>query len=230
MSVLTALLGGRMPHSLLFDLDGTLVDSVPDLASAVDAMLADLDLPLAGVDRVRHWVGNGATELVRRALAGCDLPAQTGAISGERLNLGLARFREHYRRCNGQHSRVYPGVEDSLRILRERGTRLGLVTNKPVEFIEPLLGSVGLAGWFDVHVGGDSLPVKKPSPAPLLYAMAYLESPPDAVMVIGDSRNDIAAARAASLPVIVLSYGYNHGEDIHQAGADLVVDSLEELL
>lgn len=221
---------GQLPKAILFDLDGTLVDSVPDLTTAVDAMLTDLELPVAGEAKVRQWVGNGATQLVRHALADSMEHQACAAIDPAHLSHALERFRHHYRRCNGELSQVYPGVSEALEALHNHGCKLGVVTNKPVEFTAPLLELLGLSRWFGVQVGGDSLPQKKPDAAPLLHALACLQTHISQALMIGDSRNDILAARAAGMPVIVLSYGYNHGADIRLEGADFVVDSLAELL
>lgn len=228
--VLTSLLKGRRPTAVLFDLDGTLVDSVPDLAAATDEMLRRLGRTPAGEAQVRLWVGNGAAMLVRRALAGGTDPDRLAALDDQDLELALGVFFDAYQQCNGAHSRVYEGVSPLLETLRAQSVRLGVVTNKPARFTGPLLERMGLAGHFDIMVSGDTLATKKPDPAPLIHAVQTLGSSVESSLMVGDSINDILAARAAGMPVVAVSYGYNHGRDIRDEGADLVVDSLMELL
>ena len=221
---------GDLPSAVLFDLDGTLVDSAPDLAQAVDDMLRALGRAPAGEELVRSWVGNGATMLVKRALAGTMDADTVNALEEAVWRPALDKFFEAYHIVNGRHTVPYPGIESFLQTLHERGCRLGVVTNKPAAFTGPLLDSLGLTHWFDVVVSGDTLPVKKPDPAPLLHALACLDVPPAVALMVGDSINDVEAAHAAGMPVVAVSYGYNHGHDISTAGADIVVDSLMDLL
>lgn len=221
---------GDLPSAVLFDLDGTLVDSAPDLTLATDTMLVALGREPVGEERVRSWVGNGATVLVKRALAGTMDPAAVNAIEESVWRPALDKFFDAYHEVNGLHTVPYPGVEAFLQTLHERGCRLGVVTNKPAAFTDPLLEKLGLAHWFDITVSGDTLPVKKPDPAPLLHALASFDVPPAAALMVGDSINDVQAAHAAGMPVVAVSYGYNHGHDISTAGADIVVDSLMDLL
>ena len=228
--VLTRLLGGRWPQTVLFDLDGTLVDSVPDLAAAIDEMLRALQRPPVGEAKVRLWVGNGAAMLVRRALAGGTKDASVAGLDEAEVERAMAIFFAAYQDCNGVHSRVYESVEPLLAVLADRGSRLGVVTNKPARFTGPLLEQMGLAHYFGVTVSGDSLSTKKPDPAPLAYALEKLGGAAVDCLMVGDSVNDIQAARAAGMPVVAVSYGYNHGRDVREEGADLVVDSLRELL
>ncbi|WP_409457101.1 phosphoglycolate phosphatase [Pseudomonas oryzihabitans] len=224
MSALVRLGGGHPPELVMFDLDGTLLDSAPDLAAAVDAMLERLGRAPAGLAKVRLWIGNGARVLVRRALA--DDMAHA-AVDDAAADEALALFMELY---GGSHAltRVYPGVLDSLALLRTLGVRLAVITNKPERFVAPLLADMGL-GDFDWIVGGDTLPQQKPDPAGLLHVMARAQVSADQALFIGDSRNDIRAARAAGVRCVALSYGYNHGEPIAKEMPDLVVDDLREL-
>ena len=208
--------GGASMHPILdgidlvaFDLDGTLIDSVPDLALAVDAALADLDLPAAGEARVRDWVGNGSLVLMERA---------------------HSAFLAHYGRDPGAHTRLYPGVRECLDALRERGLPLALVTNKPHAFIAPLLEGLGLYEHFALCLGGDSLPEKKPHPAPLLHLASHFALAPSRCLMVGDSRHDIAAGRAAGFRTLAVPYGYNHGEPVQASAPDGVVESLAELV
>lgn len=221
-----------------FDLDGTLIDSVPDMAIAVDAALVELGLPAAGRARVRDWVGNGSLVLMERALrfaANVDADANAGASPAGPLPDGMlerahAAFLAHYARAPGAHTRLYPGVRECLEGLRDLGLPLALVTNKPEAFIAPLLGGLGLADDFALCLGGDSLAEKKPHPAPLLYVASHFAVSPTACLMVGDSRHDIAAGRAAGFRTLAVPYGYNHGEPVRDSGPDGVVESLAELV
>lgn len=227
---LTDLFDGRWPEVALFDLDGTLVDSAPDLAAAVDRTLEQLGRKPAGLERVRQWVGHGSPILIRRALAGkADWEAASPADDAL-FDDALALFFTHYRQLNGQYARVYPGAEACLEALAEHGCCLAVVTNKPEQFTGPLLRQLGLAKYFQLVVGGDTLDTKKPDPAPLLHAMETLNGTPDRTVMIGDSAADVSAARTAGLPCVAVTYGYNFGKPAQALGADSVVDSLSELL
>jgi phosphoglycolate phosphatase len=209
----------------LIDLDGTLVDSVPDLAQSVDAMMAALGLAPHGETAVRNWVGNGVERLVKRAL--------TGSLDGEPSAADFDRaypiFLDLYAAHNGKRSRLYPGVRDGLAVLEGRGIRVGCVTNKAARFTEPLLAALGIYERFDIIISGDTLPEKKPSPLPLLHAAQHFGVAPADVLMVGDSISDVKAARAAGFPVVCVSYGYNHGRDIREAEPDAIIDSLAEL-
>ena len=210
---------------ILIDLDGTLVDSVPDLAFCVDAMLARLGRPPRGEARVRDWVGNGVERLVRRALI--------GQLDGEPDEAEFARayplFLELYRDHTSQRSALYPGVREGLDCLKARGYALGCITNKAAEFTEPLLRDLGLRSDFRLLISGDTLPRKKPDPLPLRHAAAHFGVTPAESLMVGDSVSDVKAARAAGFRVFCVSYGYNHGRDIREAHPDAVLDSLAEL-
>ncbi|WP_210395638.1 phosphoglycolate phosphatase [Motiliproteus sediminis] len=216
------------PEAVLFDLDGTLVDSVPSLAAAVDRTLAALGRPQAGVDKVRDWVGNGAQKLVERALAGNReaLPAP----AADQVEDALALFLEFYGEQPEVGTRLYPGVSECLQQLSARQVPMAVVTNKPERFVPPLLDSFGIDGHFALVLGGDSLATKKPHPAPLQHAAEHFGVAPERCLMVGDSMTDVRAARAAGMPVACVSYGYNHGTPISEAGADWTVDSLTELL
>ena len=211
--------------AVLFDLDGTLVDSVPDLALAVDRMLAELGRAPAGEAKVREWVGNGSANLVKRALTG----RMDGDVEPGLLESALTSFFAHYESVLCFNSRLYDGVEAALADLNARDLALAVVTNKPERFTLQLLETLGLAGRFAVVVGGDTLSEKKPHPAPLLYAAARLGVTPEYSLMVGDSRNDVEAARRAGMRVVCVPYGYNHGEPIALAAPDAVVENLSEL-
>lgn len=212
-------------QAVLIDLDGTLLDTIPDLAAAANAMLAELgaaQLPLADI---ATFVGKGTEVLVRRCLTDerVRLPADDAGTAR-----ALAVFNRHYHAVNGRAARLYPGVLKGLRAFREQGARLAVVTNKPTEFTFPLLESSGLAEWFSVVVCGDTCPRKKPDPLPLLHACELLGCPPGRALAIGDSINDALAARAAGITVLAVPYGYNEGRDIHSLDIDGIVFGLDE--
>lgn len=226
MKPLRALCGGELPRLVMFDLDGTLIDSVPDLAAAVDRMLVELGRPPAGVEQVREWVGNGARVLVRRALAGGLDHAAVGVTETEEA---LARFLDIYADCH-HLTALYPGVHELLEALSTAAVELAVVTNKPERFVAPLLEQVGLGGYFRWIIGGDTLPQQKPDPAALLQVMRLAGVSAAQALFVGDSRNDVLAARAAKVPCVAVSYGYNHGRPIAEEQPGLVVDSLAALL
>ena len=226
MKPLRALCGGELPRLVMFDLDGTLIDSVPDLVEAVDRMLVELGRAPAGVEKVRDWVGNGARVLVRRALAGGLEHAAVGEAETEEA---LARFLDIYADCHNL-TELYPGVHELLEALSTAAVELAVVTNKPERFVAPLLEQVGLGGYFRWIIGGDTLPQQKPDPAALLQVMHLAGVEAAQALFVGDSRNDVLAARAAAVPCVAVSYGYNHGRPIAEEQPSLVVDSLVELL
>ncbi|HHB12709.1 MAG TPA: phosphoglycolate phosphatase [Chromatiales bacterium] len=213
------------PRMILIDVDGTLVDSVPDLAHCVDETLRALGLPERGARRVRTWVGNGVERLVKRALTD-DMEAEPDATLYARA---LPLFLECYARNTARRSRLYPGVREGLEALKAERIPLGAVTNKAERFTLPLLQELGIRDYFDIVVSGDTLPRKKPDPAPLLYAARELGAQPEKSLMVGDSRSDVKAARAAGFAIVCVSYGYNHGRDIRLEHPDAVIDSLAEL-
>ena len=210
---------------IMYDLDGTLVESVPDLAMALDKTLADLHLPAAGADKTRLWVGNGIPTLVKRALADAQQPE-----AGILLEQAIERFRHHYQQVLGAESYLYPGVSRFLQAMQACGVKQSIITNKSEAFTEQLLKLMGINHYFDLVLGGDSLSEKKPHPMPLLHTLKALDIAPNKAVMVGDSVNDVRAARAAGIAVIGLPYGYNHGNPIETANPDAVVSSLTELL
>lgn len=213
------------PAMVLLDVDGTLVDSVPDLAYCVDEMLRALGRPPEGEARVRNWVGNGVERLVRRALIG-QLDGEPEPADFDRA---YPLFLELYQANTATRSRLYPGVRAGLDRLRQDGLPLGCVTNKAGRFTDPLLRTLGLYDDFGIIVAGDTLPVKKPDPGPLLHAAQHFGVAPQDCLMVGDSKSDVHAARAAGFQIACMSYGYNHGEDIRHYQPDVVLDSLAEL-
>ncbi|SFL84997.1 phosphoglycolate phosphatase [Marinobacter zhejiangensis] len=227
---LTELFSGQWPGTILFDLDGTLVDSAPDLAVATDTMLQALGKASAGEAQVRTWVGNGAAVLVRRALAGRHDYEDDGQHDETVFERAMALFLEAYHSVNGHHATLFEGIETFLQAAHSQGCKLGVVTNKPAAFTDDLLERMGLAHWFDITVSGDTLPVKKPAPEPLFHALDALGGCREDALMVGDSITDISAAKNAGLPVVAVRYGYNHGGPVDGLGAEIVVDSLTELL
>jgi len=215
----------RKPALALIDLDGTLVDSVPDLALCVDQMMAHLGRPPRGEQAVRAWIGNGVPVLVRRALVG----AVDGEADPAEYEQALAIYLELYEKNVCVDSRPYAGVVEGLEQLKALGCRLGCVTNKAARFTQPLLDKLELSHFFEIIVSGDTLTKKKPDPAPLLYAAEQLGILPEHALMVGDSMHDVDAGRAAGFQVACVSYGYNHGHDIRASNPDAVIDSLTEL-
>lgn len=226
MSALERLFPGSLPRLVMFDLDGTLVDSVPDLAAAVDTMLAQLGREPAGIEAVREWIGNGARVLVRRALAGSLDHAHIDEAQTEHA---LELFSAAYA-ANHALTQVYPGVHETLKWLHKKRVKMALITNKPERFVAPLLDQMGLGRYFKWIIGGDTLPQQKPDPAALLFVMKMAKVKAQHALFIGDSRSDVQAAKAAGVNCIALSYGYNHGRPIAEESPALVIDDLRALM
>jgi len=214
------------PQLLLLDLDGTLIDSVPDLAAAVDAMLLGLQRMPAGEEKVSHWVGNGADVLIRRALCAGDEQAAV-ALAADDVTPARALFDAAYLQALHHATGAYPGVSEWLQRVT---TPKVLITNKPRLFTLPLLASLGWSDYFVQILCGDDLAEKKPSPMPLLHACQTQNVTPEQALMIGDSRNDIQAAKAAGIASVAVTYGYNHGEDIAASKPDWMVENLLQLL
>lgn len=215
---------------VMYDLDGTLVDSVPDLAIATDGMLEDMNLPKAGEEKVRLWIGNGIPILVKRALVDDMDGDRPGIVGREIFVKAYESFKHHYSVEVGKHSCLYPGIKEFLQAMADKGTQQAVVTNKSELFTSKLLKMMGIDHFFQLSLGGDSLDQQKPHPMPLLHAMEHFGVSKQHSIMIGDSSNDIKAAKAAGIRVIGLPYGYNHGEPIESSGPDLVVNNLTELL
>jgi phosphoglycolate phosphatase len=215
----------HQPQMVLIDLDGTLIDSVPDLAYCVDALMAELGLPARGEAKVRQWVGNGIERLVKRALLDQLDGEPDQALLDKALPIYLALYKENL----SKRSRLYPGVQDGLQFLHDAGYKLGCITNKAAAFTEPLLKDLGIYDYFRIVVSGDTLPVKKPDPLPLLHAAQFFKVEPSQALMVGDSISDVKAARAAGFQVVCVSYGYNHGQDIRDAHPDAVINSMAQL-
>jgi len=214
-------------HATLFeaaiiDLDGTMVDTVGDFEVALARALTELGQPTASRAFIARTVGKGSEHLITRTLAEVGAPASL-------FDEAWQRYQHHYLAINGQYSAVYPGVVEGLQMLRDLGLRLACITNKPNAFARPLLADKGLGGYFDHAFGGDAFAHKKPHPMPLLKACEALGSTPARTLVVGDSSNDAEAARAAGCPVVLVSYGYNHGEPVASARPDAIVDRIDQI-
>jgi len=212
-------------QAALLDLDGTLLDTIPDLAHAANAMRVELGMSALPEEAIATFVGKGVDNLIRRALA--------ASLTAEEPDPALflrarASFLRHYHLVNGEQSTLYEGVIDGLKAMRDLGLALAVVTNKPTEFTLPLLARSGLAGFFSVVVCGDSCARRKPDPDPMLYACQQLGVAPERSVAIGDSINDALAARAAGCQVLAVPYGYNEGQDVHTLDVDGIVATLTD--
>ncbi|MEN9316005.1 MAG: hypothetical protein RIS35_2398 [Pseudomonadota bacterium] len=208
--------------AVIIDLDGTLLDTVADLTAAVAAMLREIGRAPIPEDRVARYIGKGAEVLVHRAVT----DSVDGLLPEAEFERAIESFRRHYARENGLSARVYPGVIEGLERMRVMGLRLAVVTNKPEAFTVPLLERTGLLHHFELVVGGDTLPRRKPDPMQMLHVCARFGISPERVVAIGDSVNDALAARAAGMPVFAVPYGYNEGADVRTLDVDAIVDSL----
>lgn len=215
----------------IVDLDGTMVDTLGDFAEALNRMLRELALPATGAQHIEHMVGKGSEHLLRSVLAHV-LAASGQAADAARVealySAAWASYQRHYLAINGQYAQVYPGVVAGLQALQAAGLRLACLTNKPTDFAVPLLKAKGLDGYFSLVFGGDSFERKKPDPLPLLKTCEALGSTPARTLMVGDSSNDAQAARAAGCPVVLVTYGYNHGQPVRAVDADGFVDALAE--
>ena len=218
--------------AVILDLDGTMVDTLGDFGEALNRMLRELALPAIDAGAIEYMVGKGSEHLLRSVLHHVLAPMEQAqrAIKVENLYPeAWADYQRHYLAINGQYAAVYPGVAQGLAALRAAGLPLACLTNKPRNFALPLLQSKGLDGYFEKVLGGDSFERKKPDPLPLLKTCEALGTAPARTLMVGDSSNDAQAARAAGCPVVLVTYGYNHGQPVRAVDADGFVDSLAQL-
>ena len=213
---------------ILFDLDGTLVDSAPDLALALNHMLTTLKRKPFHTETIRSWVGNGAQTLVKRGLCGSSIVDED--IDPELFEQALEIFLQFYAQNLCVHTLIYPHVTVTLNTLKSKGYRLALVTNKPYDFIDPLLEGLALTGLFELSLGGDTLAKKKPDPMPLLHVCERLNVDVSECVMVGDSKNDILAAQAAKMHSIGVTYGYNYNEHISHYKPDYVVERIDKII
>lgn len=214
--------GAAAIKAAIIDLDGTMLDTVPDFELALNAMRAEFQLAPITQDVIKPMVGKGSEKLIRDVLS-LDFDAERVEAVYEEA---MAAYQRHYLAINGERSKLFDGVIEGLQALRALGLRLACVTNKPISFTTPLLAQKGLAPWFELVYGGDSLPKKKPDPLPLLQVCSDFDLPPQQVVAIGDSSNDAEAARAARCYVLTVPYGYNHGRPVQEIDSDGIVNSL----
>lgn len=215
----------RQPTLVLIDLDGTLVDSVPDLAYCLDEMMTALGLEPWGIEKARGWVGNGVDRLVKRALTDALWEDPADELFARAQPIFMALYAEN----TSGRSGLYDGVVDGLDFLKSAGFKVGCVTNKAEAFTLPLLKDVGIYDYFEIIVSGDTTAKKKPDPMPLLYAAEKMGVAAEDCLMVGDSMHDVEAARSAKFQVVSVPYGYNHGIDIRDAKPDAVIESLAEL-
>ena len=219
-------------QAAIIDLDGTLVDTLGDFEVALNRTMADLDLPNVSRALVARTVGKGSEHLILSVLQhqlGLPEVADCAGRSAENLlEAAWQRYQHHYLAINGQYAQVYPGVMEGLQQMQAAGLKLACVTNKPLAFARSLLLTKGLAPFFSHTFGGDSFERKKPDPLPLLQTCAALGTLPAQTLMVGDSSNDAQAARAAGCPVILLRYGYNHGQAVDALQADGHWDDLTQ--
>lgn len=208
-----------------FDLDGTLIDTAPDLMAALNFSLEQAGFRHVDEQLTRHWVGHGARVLIEQALQHMDQTANEQAIES-----ALNTFLEYYKAHIAEHSTIYPTVITTLRALRARGAKLAVVTNKRTDLTEPLLAETGMTQWFDLVVCGDTTPVPKPAAEPVIYGLTQLGLNSKEVLFVGDSQTDVLAARAADTAVVCVRDGYNQGIDVASLNPDGIIDEFSELL
>lgn len=214
---------------LIFDFDGTLIDSVPDLADATNAMLTTLGKDTYPIETIRNWIGNGSRLLVERALVG-KVEVAEGELTVEEADHAEQIFFEAYKNLSGSKTVAYPDVDNGLKKLHAAGYTLALVTNKPIRFVPKILQSFGWQDLFSEVMGGDSLAVKKPDPTPLLHVCEILNFSVDQAVMIGDSRNDMLAGQNANMDTLGLSYGYNYGQNIRVLNPTEAFDHFADLV
>lgn len=213
------------PELVLFDLDGTLIDTIPDLINSINELMPELDLPQRDETDIRSWVGNGMDTLVKRALAN----NMAGDIDDDSFTSAYKTYAPIYERNNGCSSKLYDGVKEGLDYLQSKKIELACVTNKQHCYALVVLEKMEIADYFSLVIGGDSLAEKKPHPLPLQHSADYFAIAHNKTLMVGDSVNDLNAARAAKMPIACVTYGYNHGNNIADANPDYVIDSIAEL-
>jgi phosphoglycolate phosphatase len=210
-------------EAIAFDLDGTLLDTVPDIAAACAKMMRRQGLPELPLADIRRFVGQGTGELVKRCLASIGMPADEAGLARV-----LADFRKAYEEENGLRTQIFPGVQEGLEKFAASGLPMVVATNKPAQFSEPLLAQTGLARFFRFAVCGDTTPYKKPHPEPLLYACRRLDIAPESLLLVGDSINDARAARAAGARVALVTYGYADDAPVSRQDCDALAGDFAE--
>jgi len=210
--------------AVVIDLDGTLLDTAPDLAHAAELMMVELGRSCPSQDTIATYIGNGVSRLVKRVLTG-EMDAEPDAALFEKA---IAAYQKHYGANVSRESRPFPGVVDGLEAFKAMGLHVACITNKAAQFTHPLLKDTGLFDYFELILSGDTLPRRKPDPLPLLHACEVFKVKPVELLLIGDSLNDTQAARAAGSPVFCVPYGYNRGRPVAELDLDAVVPSLAD--
>ena len=214
----------------LFDLDGTLIDTAPDICAAVNHALERFGYGPAPQSLVRHWVGHGGKHCIEQAVAAAHAGSDGALPDPALVDAMLVPFLDHYGAHIADASRPYPHAVETLRTLSERNARLAVVTNKRIELTRKLLDALELTRWFDVIVGGDTAANPKPAPDPILFACDRIGLSPEDILFVGDSLTDVNASRAAGCAVVCLPDGYNHGIAPECLGADAIIGSMRELV
>ena len=222
-------MGTAMFDLVMFDLDGTLVETAPEIADAVNDLLGELGLPTVGEDLVKNWIGHGTRELMTHAYAhAAQIDIDTVRRTGTMDKL-MPRVAPYYERRCGTRSRLYPDVLDTLRALRERDVRLAVVTNKEARFTMPILLAQNIRHFFDLVVAGDSLAAKKPDPLPVQHCLDKFGVSRERALFVGDSQLDVQAARAAGVAVWAVPYGYNMGQPVADSHPDRMIATMAAL-
>jgi len=214
---------------IIFDFDGTLIDSGPDLASALNYTLEKLGLKTYSQKTIHYWVGNGAKTLVKRGLLG-KTDVENDDVDTSELNEALEIFLNYYAKNICINTKTYPDVKKTLKSLHNSGYKMAIVTNKPYNFISPILDKLELIELFEFYIGGDSLKEKKPSPKPLLHVCETLNIDIKDSVMVGDSKNDILSANGCEMQSIGVTYGYNYGEDIKKYNPTITIDDFKDIL
>lgn len=214
----------KTPELVLFDLDGTLVDSVSDLAFSLNKTLKELKLPERKLEEICYWVGDGIEKFLKHALN-----EHKNIKQDDLYDEAIDKFSAIYMDNIGQNSDCYCGIREGLEKLKQMDIPMGCVTNKRSKFAIPILKKLNIMKYMDIVIAGDTLPKKKPDPLPLLHVASVFDKDPANSLMIGDSENDINAARAAGFKIVCVSYGYNRGKDLQQENPDAIIDSLLEL-
>ncbi len=214
---------------IIFDLDGTLIDSVPDIARAVNEMMKELERPVYSIETIRGWVGNGGQVLVKRALMGRS-NVDNHEIDTNDFQVAFNLFLEKYGEQTCEKTVFYPNVQTTLETLSKKGYQMAVVTNKPEQFVAPILNQLKIHQYFEMYIGGNTLPQKKPNAMPLLHVCEKLNIKPIDTVMVGDSKNDILAARNAGMESIGLTYGYNYGESIDIYQPSVVISDFGDIL
>ncbi|TDO98200.1 phosphoglycolate phosphatase [Marinomonas balearica] len=211
------------PELVCFDLDGTLIDSVPDISIALDIALKSVGAPEAGEERARGWIGFGSSKLISQAL-------EWAGISQDAHAACCSTFFEAYFNSVSTNTTLYPNVEALLKAFKHNSVPMALITNKPSVFVKPILDHFGISDYFSWQLGGDTLDEKKPSPLPLIHCSESIEANPERCLMIGDSVADARAAQSANFKSVLVSYGYNHGIELATLNPNIIIDDLAELL